>query len=334
MATNAIGTGPYVLSQWDRGEQVVLERNPEYWGEAPAIDQLVFRVVQEDGARIVEVESGTVDVAVRVPPADIPRLMANENITVDITPGLRTIYVFFNTTKAPFDDVRVRQAMNYAIDKEVIVASLFEDAAMVSTAPFAEPIFGHSAQTPYEYNPERARELLAEAGIEEGTTITFYHPTGRYIQDALVADAVRAQLNEVGLNVELATLEWPQYVPFVRQPLEESEVEMAMLGWGVPTVDADYAMFALFHSSSHPPGFNGAFYDNPEVDALLEEARATLDTEARQAAYDEAIAIVWEEAPWLFLYSEIQVTAIANGVEGFVVHPDESLIATGASFAE
>jgi ABC-type transport system substrate-binding protein len=334
MATNAIGTGPYMLSQWDRGEQVVLTRNEDYWGDAPAIDELVFRVVQEDGARIVEVESGTVDVAVRVPPADIPRLEANPDINVEITPGLRTIYIFFNVNEAPFDDVRVRQAVNYAVDKEAIVASLFENAALVSTAPFAEPIFGHSAQTPYEYNPDRARELLAEAGVEEGATLTLYHPTGRYIQDALVADAVRAQLNEVGLDVELRTLEWPQYVPFVRRPAEESEVQFAMLGWGVPTVDADYAMFALFHSSEHPPGFNGAFYDNPEVDALLEEARATLDPAERQAAYDAAIATVWQEAPWLFLYSEIQVTAIRNNVEGFVVHPDESLIADGASFTE
>jgi peptide/nickel transport system substrate-binding protein len=102
----------------------------------------------------------------------------------------------------------------------------------------------------------------------------------------------------------------------------------------VPTVDADYALFALFHSSEHPPGFNGAFYDNPEVDALLEEARSTLDPEARQAAYDAAISIIWEEAPWLFLYSEIQVTAIRNDVEGFVVHPDESLIANDAAFVE
>ncbi len=334
MATNAIGTGPYMLEEWARGEQVTLARNPDYWGEAPAIDRVVFRVVQEDGARIVEVESGTVDVAVRVPPADIPRLEANPDINVEITPGLRTIYIFFNTTQAPFDDVRVRQALNYAVDKDAIVASLFENAALVSTAPFAEPIFGHSVQSPYEYNPDLARELLAEAGIEEGTTITLHHPTGRYIQDALVADAVRSQLNEVGLNVELATLEWPQYVPFVRQPLEEAEVEFAMLGWGVPTVDADYAMFALFHSSEHPPGFNGAFYDNPDVDALLEEARSTLDLEARQAAYDQAIATVWEDAPWLFLYSEIQVTAIRNNVEGFVVHPNESLIADDATFVE
>jgi ABC-type transport system substrate-binding protein len=330
LASNAIGTGPYVLSAWNRAEQVVLTRNADYWGEAPPTETLVFRVVPEAGARLVEIEAGTVDVAVRIPPADIPRLEANSDITVEITPGLRTIYIFFNTTAEPFDNPLVRQAVNYAVDKQAIVESLFEGAARTSDAPFAPAIFGYAPQEPYAYDPDRARELLAEAGIAEGTTVVLYHPTERYPQDALVADAVRSQLGEVGLNVELRTLEWTQYVPHVRRPLEENDIQFAMLGWGTPTMDADYALFALFHSSEFPPGFNGAFFDNPDVDALLEEARSTLDPEARQAAYSEAIAIIWEQAPWLFLYSEIQVTAIRSNVEGFVVHPDESLIATEA----
>jgi ABC-type transport system substrate-binding protein len=330
LASNAIGTGPYVLSAWDRAEQVVLERNPDYWGDAPAIDTLVFKVVPEAGARIVEIEAGTVDVAVRVPPADIPRLEANPNVDVVITPGLRTIYIFLNTTEPPFDDVRVRQAVNYAVDKQAIAESLFEGAARVSDAPFAPAIFGYAPQTPYSRDVERARELLAEAGVEPGTRLVLYHPTERYPQDALVADAVRAQLGEVGLDVELRTLEWPQYVPHVRRPAPENDIQFAMLGWSTPTMDADYALFALFHSSEHPPGFNGAFYSNPEVDALLEAARSTLDPEERQAAYSEAISIIWEDAPWLFLYSEVQVTAIRSNVSGFIVHPDESLIANFA----
>ncbi|MEX1021226.1 MAG: ABC transporter substrate-binding protein, partial [Litorilinea sp.] len=223
LASNAIGTGPYVVESWARAEAVTLARNPDYWGDAPAIDTLVFKVVQEDGARLVEIEAGTVDVAVRIPPAEAERIAANPNVDVITTPGLRTIYIFFNTTQAPFDDVRVRQAVNYAVDVEGIVTQLFDGAARVSDAPFAPPIFGYSANDPYARDVERARELLAEAGVAEGTTVTLYHPTGRYIQDALVADAVRAQLREVGLEVELRTLEWPQYVPFVRAPLEENE---------------------------------------------------------------------------------------------------------------
>jgi len=331
LAENAVGTGPYMLETWARDEAVTLARNPDYWGDAPAIDTVIFKVVKEDGARIIEIEAGTIDVAVRVPPVEIPRLQANPDIDVVITPGLRTIYIFFNVTEAPFDDVRVRQAVNYGVDVQAIVTSLFNDAALVSTAPFAPPIFGYSEQTPYSRDVEKAKALLAEAGVAPGTKVSMYHPTGRYIQDALVADAVRSQLAEIGLDVELKTLEWPQYVPTVRKTKEEgNDVQFAMLGWGVPTVDADYALFSLFHTSQHPPGFNGAFYSNPEVDALLEEGRSTLDPAARQVAYAKAIAIIWEEAPWLFLYSEIQVTAIRKNVSGFIVHPDESLIATFA----
>jgi peptide/nickel transport system substrate-binding protein len=330
LAANAIGTGPYMLANWARDEAVTLERNPDYWGEPAKIDTVIFKVVKEDGARLVEVEAGTADIAVRVPPAEAERLAANPNIDIVTTPGLRTIYIFFNVTKEPFDDVRVRQAVNYAVDVEGIVRDLFDNAALVSRAPFASPIFGYSEQTPYSRDLEKARELLREAGIAEGTTITLYHPTGRYIQDALVADAVRSQLRDVGLNVELRTLEWPQYVPFVRAEAPDNQVQFAMLGWGTPTMDADYALYALFHSSEVPPGFNGAFYQNPAVDALLDEARTNPDPAARQAAYDEAIAIIWNDAPWLFLYSEIQLTAIRTNVTGFVVHPDESLIATGA----
>jgi ABC-type transport system substrate-binding protein len=107
-------------------------------------------------------------------------------------------------------------------------------------------------------------------------------------------------------------------------------VQFAMLGWGPPTMDADYALYALFHSSEHPPGFNGAFYANPEVDRLLDEARTTTDAEARRDLYAQALDIIWEEAPWIFLYSEVQLTAVRTNVEGFVVHPNERLIATGA----
>ena len=265
-----------------------------------------------------------------MPPAEAARLEADPNISIVTTPGLRTIYLFFNVTEEPFTDARVRQAVNYAVDVEGIVNALFEGAARVSDAPFAPPIFGYSAQAPYARDVEKAKALLEEAGVAPGTKVALYHPTGRYIQDALVADAVRSQLRDVGLDAELKTLEWPQYVPTVRKEKPDNDVQFAMLGWSTPTMDADYALYALFHSSQAPPGFNGSFYSNPEVDALLEEARTNPDQDARQQAYADAIAIIWEEAPWLFLYSEVQLTAVRDNVEGFVIHPNERLIATNA----
>lgn len=326
LAANAIGTGPFKLKEWKKGEQVTLEKNADYWGVKAKLDQVVFKMVKEDGARLVAVESGAADVAVRVPPAEVARLKANTALTVDVTPGLRTIYIFFNTEKPPFNDKRVRQAVNYAVDAKAIVAKLFDGVARVSDAPMAPPIFGYTAQKVYDRDVEKAKALLKDANIAAGTKITLYHPTGRYVQDALVADAIRASLKDIGLDVELKTLEWTQYVPFVRAERDKNTVQFAMLGWSTPTMDADYALYNLFHKSNVPPGFNGAFYDNPKVNELLDKGRTNTDAKARAADYAEAIKIIWDDAPWLWLYSEVQVTAIRKGVTDFVVHPSERMI--------
>jgi ABC-type transport system substrate-binding protein len=330
LADNPVGTGPFTVASWTRGERIVLERNPDYWGESATIERLEFITAREDGARMVLIETGEADIAVRVPSEDIQRLDALNNVRVDVTTGLRTIYIGFNTQAEPFNDPRVRQAMNYAINKEEIVEFILGGQARVSDAPIAPNVFGYTAAGPYEYDPERARELLAEAGYGDGLTFTFVHPTGRYMQDARIADAVRSQLAEIGVTAELQTMEWAQYLEHTNRPLEETDVQMFMLGWGTVTADADYGLWALFHTSEHvPAGSNRAFYSNPEVDQLLEQGR-TAEAGEREGIYADAIRILWEDAPWLYLYSESQVTAVREGVEGVIIHPAERIIATYA----
>src|SRR5690606_13155658 len=183
-------------------------------------------------------------------------------------------------------------------------------------------------QTPYEYDPERARALLEEAGFDFNQTITFYHPTGRYTQDALVADAVRADLARIGVNLELETMEFGQYVEFIRTPLESNTVLMGMLGWGVATGDADYALYNLFHSGAWPgAAYNVGFYGNPAVDRRLDAARNPADPDERQRLYAEAQEIIWNEAPLIFLHNEAIITAMRRNVTGFVSHPTERFIA-------
>jgi len=330
VAQNPVGTGPFTIEAWRQGEEVVLARNPDYWGTPPKVDQLIFRVVADE-ARVVELEAGTVDVATRIPPSEVARLQANPDITIDQVTILRTIYVFLNAQREPFNDVRVRQAFNYAVNKEAIVESLLSGAGEPMTAPMPPGVFGYSRQTPYEYDPERARALLEEAGFDFNQTITFYHPTGRYTQDALVADAVRADLARIGVNLELETMEFGQYVEFIRTPLESNTVLMGMLGWGVATGDADYALYNLFHSGAWPgAAYNVGFYGNPDVDRLLDAARNTADPDERQRLYAEAQEIIWNEAPLIFLHNEAIITAMRRNVTGFVSHPTERFIATGA----
>ncbi|MFZ5828138.1 MAG: glutathione ABC transporter substrate-binding protein [Bacillota bacterium] len=332
LATNTIGTGPYTLKEYKKDQYTTLAKNPNYWGTKANIDEVTYKAVKEPGPRLVEVESGAADVATNVPASEVARLKGNKDIEVSTVAGLRILYVMFNNQKAPFNDARVRQAINYGVDKEAIVNSLLGGAGRVLDAPMAEPIFGYSKQTPYKRDVAKAKQLLKDAGIAEGTKITLHHPTGRYAQDAKVAEAIAVQLKEIGLNVELKTLEWAQYLQFTAKPSKDSEMQMAMLGWSTPTMDADYALYNLFHSSLWPDknGFNRSFYKNDEVDKLLSTAQTTVDPAARKDAYAKAIKLIWEDAPWLFLHSETQLTAIRKNVSGFVVHPSERMIWTGA----
>jgi ABC-type transport system substrate-binding protein len=327
---NPVGTGPFQLDNWQRGERLDLVRFDDYWGELPGVSGVRFLTVPEDTTRMALVETGEAHVAVRVPPQDVARIDANPNVTVHNVSGLRTIYIFFNHLMEPFSDQRVRQALNYAVDKEEIAEFVFGGAVRVSDAPIAPAIFGYAPVGPYPYDPERARELLAEAGFADGLTVELWSPTGRYPQDIQVAQAIQGQLAEVGVNAEITSIDWAAYLVATAQPREDTYVPMALLGWGTVTGDADYGLYALFHSSQ-APNPNRAWYSNRVVDDLLDEARTSPDPSLRQQLYADAMELIWNDAPWLFLYSESQVVAMRDNVQGFIIHPTERFLATHAS---
>lgn len=323
-----VGTGPFKFDKWVRGDYVRIVRNPDYWGDKAYLDSVVFKVVPTDATRLVLLETGQVHAIMRVPPLDAPRVAATRGIEVVRVPGVRTIYIGFNVTKAPFTDVRVRQAFNYAVDKEAIVKEILGGAGGVSDAPIMPLIFGHSPQTPYKYDPEKAKALLKEAGIPKGYKVTFHYPTGRYVKDAAIAEAVQAYLRDVGIELELVTMEWAAYLAFMNKPVAESTHVMYMLGWGTVTLDADYGLYALFHSSQWvPTGSARSYYGNPTVDALLDAARTIADPGARKDLYARAISQIWKDAPWLFLHYEGQINAQRTIAKGLVHHPREYILA-------
>lgn len=329
----SVGTGPFVFDSWQRGQEVALVRNENYWGDHPAYERLVFRAVPEGGARMMMVQSGDVDVAVRVPPHDISRLDADPNVNVMSTPSLRTIYIGFNVTMEPFTDPLVRQAVNYAVDKDAIVDFILAGVGQPVDAPVAPGVFGYQSIKRYDHDLDRARELLAEAGFPDGFETKLYSPSGRYMQDIQISEAVQSMLADVGIDAEIVTLEWSTYLEVTQNPPERSEAPMFMLGWGTVTGDADYGLYALFHTSEHvPDGSNRAFYSNARVDELLDQARTNPDDTFRQEAYLEAMQIIMDEAPWLFLHVEEQKTAVRSDVHGLVVHPAERIQAVGVTF--
>jgi peptide/nickel transport system substrate-binding protein len=331
---NPIGTGPYEMVEWNRGESISLQVNEDYWGDVPAIPTVNFRFIPESSALIVALETGEIDAMMRVPPQEVERLESDPNIEVVRESSVRTVYIGFNNLEEPFDDERVREALNYAVDKEAIVNGLFEGFT-VADAPVVPSVFGHESVGPYGYDPERAQELLAEAGYPDGFEMTIHHPTGRYPLDATVAEVIQDQLSEVGIDASLETREWSSYLDFTSQPPEEAEYDAFLLGWGTVTLDADYGLYALLHSNQwNPNGNNRGFYENEQVDELLDEARVTTDQGTREELYAEAIELIWDDAPWIFLYNQGQINANRTYVEGLIHHPLENLSAWDARFVE
>ena len=326
-----IGTGPFEFVQWVRGEHILVGRNENYWGKAPYLDEVMWRIVPEDAGRVIMLQAGEADVIFRVPPDDVPFLDEDLDTTVVHADSVRTIYIGFNTQREPYTDIRVRQAINYAVNKQDIVQFILSGAGRVSDAPIAPGIFGYKAAGPYSHNVEKARDLLAKAGYPDGFKAKLFHPTGRYLMDAAIAEAVQAQLREVGIEVELVTMEWATYLAFSRKPVEESELEMYLLGWGTVTGDADYGLYALFHTTQWvPAGSARSFYSNSQADLLMDEARVTPVPDLRKDIYGEIIDILWYEAPWLYLHSEVQINAQRTTVHGIIYHQNERIIATEA----
>src|SRR5690554_6673730 len=202
-ASNPVGTGPFKFVSWQRNDAIELERFDDYWGEKPGVEGVRFLTVPENATRMAMVESGQAHVAVRVPPQDITRIDALPDVTVHNVSSVRTIFMFMNFALEPIDDVRVRKAINHAIDREALAEFVLGGAVRVSDAPIAPGIFGYTPVGNYDYDPERARELLAEAGYADGFDTVLYTPSGRYLQDIQSVEAIQGMLAEVGINATI-----------------------------------------------------------------------------------------------------------------------------------
>ena len=333
--TRPVGTGPYTFTSRSLGENVVVERFEDYWGEAPYYDRTVFQIVPEATTRESLLLAGQVDMIILPPASDIPALEANPRTEVVLGPSDRTIFIVINTQDPALSDPRVRQALNYAVDKEAIVQGILFGAADVMDAPMAPSLFGYAPIGAYEYDPERARELLAEAGVEPGElTLDFMAPTGRYVQDFPAAQAIANFLREVGVDARVRTMDWPTYVGTMVQPLEQNTTQLHLLGWAPAYLDAAQQM-EQFDSSQHPPaGLATSFYENPEVDRLIEAAGRATDPERREELYAEVSQLIWEDAPWIFLWVQRFPMAHSADVTNIWGLPNEKFYAIYARPAE
>ena len=321
---NPAGTGPYQFRTWEANRQVAAQRNPDYWDGAPDLEGIVFRPITDANARVNEMQAGNIDLMVEVPPDEMARFTEAPEFQVYEQTGPHVWFLILNAAEPPFDDKRVRQAANYAIDKEALVNDILQGTAEVAAGPTArafEWAYNEDLE-PYPYDPDRARELLAEAGYEDGVEITFYVTEGGsgMLDPVPMGTAIQADLADVGIDASIETYEWNTFLDRVNPGLE-GRAEMAQMAW--MTNDPDTLPFLTLRTESFPDdgGFNSGYYSNPEVDELLNQARRATDQDERARLYREMQAIVHDDAPWVFVASWRQNAVARTNVGDFRLQP-------------
>lgn len=317
---NPVGTGPYKFVSWATGDRIDLVANDEYWGGAPKIKNIVFRNIPEIASRSIEVETGGIDITIGAQTSELERLEANPEVKVFRRKASSINFLAFNNSRAPFDNVKVRQAINMAVNKEAIFNVVYQGVGAIAAAPMSSVVWAYNDKlAPHEYNIEKAKALLAEAGYPNGLEVTISCDQNQERLDT--AEMVQAQLAEIGVKVNIETLERGAFIDKVIG----GNLDMFGLGWTSDTGDPDYALYASFHSSMHGAGGNMSFYTNEKVDELLEIGRTSTDAETRKQAYLEAQEIVWEEVPCIFLQTPEDVIVYNSAIQGFGVYDDGQL---------
>lgn len=304
-----VGTGPYRFVSWTRDVELVLTAFEDHWRGAPAVSDVVFRPVPEAITRYSALAAGEADLIVQVPPSLVGAIEAAPNARLETVAGARVIYIGINTLgeNEALRDVRVRQALNLAIDVEGIIEGIFDGLAVETVALLTEVDFGFNPDlAPYPFEPERARELLVEAG-HEGLRVQLGTPSGRYVNDVQVAQAVAAQLGAVGFDVDLQVTEYGAYVGAL---FSGNAPDLYLIGWGNAPLDADFILVPLLRTDELL-----SYTSDEALDALLDAGRTTVDREARLAAYRDATTIIHEQAYVVPLYKQLDAYGVSERID-------------------
>jgi peptide/nickel transport system substrate-binding protein len=330
-----VGTGPYKFSERVSADHITLVKNSGYWNTKANYDTQTFKIVPEAASREALVKSGGVDV-ISLPPAnDLPSLGADPSLKVIMAPSDRTIQIVINTqdqSQPLLNKPEVRQALNYAVDKNAIIKNVLFNAAVPLDAPMAKTLFGYCSVGSYPFDPSKAKQLLQSAGAG-GMSLKMVSPTGRYVQDIQVAQAVANYLRDVGIKVDgPSTTDWPTYVPtYTQVPPSQAKTDLHLLGWAPAYLDAQQ-QFEQFYSARIPPvGQESSYYKNSQVDSLIEQGNSGTSPSGRQQSYCTAAKQVWKDAPWIFLYNQKQPLVTSAKVTGVIGIPNEKFVTTWAS---
>jgi len=324
---NPSGTGAFKFNEWKSNERVVVDKNSGYWDGKAGTDAVVFRPITDANTRVAEMLSGGIDMMVEVPPASLSKFGGSKFSIVEQA-GPHVWFLILNAKEGPFANKKVRQAANYAINKQAIVNDVLEGTAAIAAGP-TPPAFAwayNNSLQPYPYDPAKAKALIKEAGVE-GAKLTFYVTEGGsgMLDPVAMGTAIQADLKAVGFDVEIKTFEWNSFLGEVNPGLE-GKADMAEMAW--MTNDPDTLPFLALRTESWPDkgGFNSGYYSNPKVDDLLNKARSSTDQAERAKLYQEMQEIVQEDAPWVFVANWKQNAVTSNKVSNFSLQPSFLLL--------
>lgn len=306
---NPVGTGPFKFVKWVRDDQVVLARNDKYWDGAPAIKDLIFRAMPETQSRLAALQTGEIDIATNVPPDLAEGLKGKGPFDFKSTLSTRVMFLQLCTNKeSPLLKQKVRQAINYAIDRDSIIKNILKGYGEKIPSLIPIPVFGFDPNLkPYPYDPQMAKKLLAEAGYPNGLDINMDGPSGRYMRDKEVCQAIAGQLGQAGIRVNLKIIEWGTYIGNVTS---HKTNPIYLIGWSLPSLDPDQWMWVNTHT-----GEPFSQTSDPELDKMLEEARYEMDVAKREKLYHKINRYVYDQAYLAILYEQRDLMGVSNRID-------------------
>ncbi|WP_028626888.1 ABC transporter substrate-binding protein [Metapseudomonas resinovorans] len=316
-----IGTGPFVFRRFQKDAAVRYAANPDYFGGKPGVDGLVFAITPDANVRLQKLRRGECQIALSPKPLDVRSAASDKNIKVIQVPAFMTAFVGINSQHPPLDKSQVRQAINLAFDKASYLKAVFEGSATAADGPYPPNTWSYAGQLPaYPHDPEKAKALLAEAGLKDGFKTTIWtRPSGSLLNPnpSLGAQLLQADLAKVGIQADIRVIEWGELI----RRAKAGEHDLLFMGWAGDNGDPDNFLTPQFACASVQSGLNFARYCNAELDKLIADGKTHADPAERSTLYKKAQQIIREQALWLPLAHPTAFTLTRTNVEGYQVNP-------------
>jgi ABC-type transport system substrate-binding protein len=321
--THPVGSGPYTLSEWKHGQYVILMAREDYFEGRPKLNGIYYRIIPEDLTAVMEFETGHIDILL-IPSSEYKRYTSDPawRDLVYGRPGLNSYYLGLNCTRPPFNDVRVRRALNMAIDRQHILNTVFEKRGVLASGPIPPGLWKNGAlargAAGYRYDLKKAKALIQEAGAE-GATINIYITADPEVLD--IVEVVQNYLAKAGLNAKITQLDWSAF----KHAVNEGEPDAFWLSWWADYPDPENFLYPLFHSASVGSSGNRTRCIDPEFDRLIETAQHTMDERQRYRLYRQAEDRIIQNAPWVFMWHRADYFVIQPWVTDFKIYPIYSI---------